>query len=126
MAVLVLAEHDNSELKPATLNTVAAAIEIGGEIDVLVAGTDCASVGEAASKISGIKRVLVADDPALAQQLAEDVAPLIVRLASDYSHVLAPADTFGKNILPRAAALLDVQQISDIQGVESPDTFQPL
>lgn len=124
MAVLVLAEHDNSELKPATLNTVAAAIEIGGDIDILVAGTNCASVGEAASKINGIKRVLVADDPALAQQLAEDVAPLIVRLASDYSHVLAPADTFGKNILPRAAALLDVQQISDIQGIESPDTFQ--
>jgi electron transfer flavoprotein alpha subunit len=124
MAVLVLAEHDNSELKPATLNTVAAAIEIGGDIDVLVAGTNCASVGEAASKINGIKRVLVADDPALAQQLAEDVAPLIVRLASEYSHVLAPADTFGKNILPRAAALLDVQQISDIQGVEGPDTFQ--
>jgi electron transfer flavoprotein alpha subunit len=124
MAVLVLAEHDNAELKPATLNTVAAAIEIGGGVDVLVAGTNCSSVADAASKISGIKRVLVADDPALEQQLAETVAPLIVSLASNYSHVLAPADTFGKNILPRAAALLDVQQISDIQGVESADTFQ--
>ena len=124
MAVLVLAEHDNAELKAATLNTVTAATEIGGDIDVLVAGSNCAAVAEAASKISGIKRVLVADDPALEQQLAENVAPLIVSLATDYSHVLAPADTFGKNILPRAAALLDVQQISDIQGVESDDTFQ--
>ena len=124
MAVLVLAEHDNAELKAATLNTVAAAVEIGGDIDVLVAGTNCSSVADAASKINGITRVLVADDPALEHQLAETVAPLIVSLASDYSHVLAPADTFGKNILPRAAALLDVQQISDIQGVESADTFQ--
>ncbi len=124
MAILVLAEHDNAELKPATLNTVTAAVEIGGDIDVLVAGSNCAAVGEAASKISGIKRVLVADDPALEQQLAENVAPLIVSLASNYSHVLAPADTFGKNILPRAAALLDVQQVSDIQAVESADTFQ--
>lgn len=123
MAILVLAEHDNAELKPATLNTVTAAVAIGGDIDVLVAGSNCAAVGEAASKIGGVKRVLVADDPALEQQLAENVAPLIVSLASDYSHILAPADTFGKNILPRAAALLDVQQISDIQGVEGPDTF---
>jgi len=124
MAVLVLAEHDNADLKPATLNTVTAAVEIGGDVDVLVAGADCAAVAEAASKIAGIKRVRVADDPSLEQQLAENVAPLIVSLATDYSHILAPADTFGKNILPRAAALLDVQQISDIQGVESADTFR--
>ncbi len=124
MAVLVLAEHDNTDLKPATLNTVSAATAIGGDVDVLVAGTNCAAVAEAASKIAGIKRVLVADDPTLEQQLAENGAPLIVSLASEYGHILAPADTFGKNILPRAAALLDVQQISDIQGVESADTFQ--
>jgi len=124
MAVLVLAEHDNAEIKAATLNTVAAAAEIGGDIDVLVAGSDCTAAAEQAATIDGIRKVLVADDDAMANRLAEIVAPLIVSLASDYSHVFVPADTFGKNILPRAAALLDVQQISDIVAVESADTFK--
>ncbi len=124
MAALVLAEHDNAEIKAATLNTVAAATEIGGDIDVLVAGSGCTAAADQAATIDGIRKVLVADDPAMANRLAEIVAPLIVSLVGDYSHVLVPADTFGKNILPRAAALLDVQQISDIVAVESADTFK--
>ena len=124
MAALVLAEHDNAEIKAATLNTVTAATEIGGDIDVLVAGSGCTAAADQAATIDGIRKVLVADDPAMANRLAEIVAPLIVSLVGDYSHVLVPADTFGKNILPRAAALLDVQQISDIVAVESADTFK--
>ena len=124
MAALVLAEHDNAEIKAATLNTVAAATEIGGDIDVLVAGSGCTAAADQAATIDGIRKVLVADDPAMANRLVEIVAPLIVSLVGDYSHVLVPADTFGKNILPRAAALLDVQQISDIVAVESADTFK--
>jgi electron transfer flavoprotein alpha subunit len=123
MAVLVVAEHDNAELKPATLNTVTAALEIAGEVDVLVAGAGCARAAEQAAEVEGIRRVLVADEAALEHQLAENMVPLIVSLAENYSHVLAPADTFGKNILPRAAALLDVQQVSDIVGIEAADTF---
>ena len=124
MAVLVLAENENAEIKAATLNTVAAAAEIGDDIDILVAGSGCAAAAEQAATIDGIRTVLVADDDAMANRLAEIVAPLIVGLARDYSHVFVPANTFGKNILPRAAALLDVQQISDIVAVESADTFK--
>ncbi len=124
MAALVLAEHDNAEIKAATLNTVTAATEIGGDIDVLVAGSGCTAAADQAATIDGIRKVLVADDPAMANRLPELVAPLLVSLLGGYSHVLVPADTFGKNILPRAAALLDVQQISDIVAVESADTFK--
>ncbi len=124
MSILVLAEHDNAELKPATLNTVAAASELGGDIHVLVAGAECGGVAEAASKVAGVTKVLVADAPEYAHALAENVALLIVALAGDYSHILAPHTTSGKNILPRAAALLDLQQISDITAVISQDTFE--
>jgi len=123
MSILIVAEHDNIEIKPTTLNTVTAAAEIGGDIHVLVAGANCGAAADAAAKISGVSKVLKADAAEYEHQLAENVAPLIVQLAANYSHVMAGASTFGKNMLPRAAALLDVQQISDIQGVESPDTF---
>ena len=122
MSVLILAEHDNSELKPATLNTVTAASQLG-DVTVLVAGSGCAAVGEAAAKVAGVAKVLVADSPLYANALAENVAALVVSMAGGYSHVLAPATTSGKNIMPRVAALLDVAQISDITGVESADTF---
>ncbi|MGA3305737.1 MAG: electron transfer flavoprotein subunit alpha/FixB family protein, partial [Stellaceae bacterium] len=124
MRVLVLAEHDNKALKPATLNTVAAAQAIGGELDLLVAGQGCDGVAQAASKIAGVKKVLVAEDPAYAHPLAEDLAKLVLTLAKGYSHLLAPATTFGKNVMPRIAALLDVAQISDISAVVAPDTFR--
>jgi len=124
MRVLVLAEHDNKALKPATLNTMAAAQAIGGEIDLLVAGQGCDGVAQAASKIAGVKKVLMAADPAYAHPLAEDLAKLILTLAKGYSHLLAPATTFGKNVMPRIAALLDVAQISDISAVVAPDTFR--
>ncbi len=123
MSVLVLAEHDNKEIKPSTLNTVTAAAKLGGDVVVLVAGSACAEAGAAAAKIKGVAKVLVADSPAYAHHLAENVAPLVVGLAAGYSHVLAPASTYGKNIMPRVAALLDVGQVSDISGIESPDTF---
>jgi electron transfer flavoprotein alpha subunit len=123
MAVLVVAEHDNAGLKPATLNTVTAAGELEGELDLLVAGTDCAGAAAAAAKLPGIAKVLVAEAPEYGHDLAENLAPLIASLASNYTHVLAPASTFGKNVMPRAAALLDVQQISDITAIEAPDTF---
>ncbi|BBK34262.1 electron transfer flavoprotein alpha subunit apoprotein [Stella humosa] len=123
MSVLVLAEHDGSALKPATLNAVTAAVEIGGDLHILVAGQGCAAVAEAAAKVPGVAKVLVADDAAYAHPLAENLTPLLVGLAPGYSHLLAPATTNGKNVLPRVAALLDVQQISDITAVVSPDTF---
>jgi electron transfer flavoprotein alpha subunit len=124
MAVLVLAEHDNVVLKPATLNAVAAAKEIAAaDVDILVAGRDCRAVAEAAAGIPGVKKVLLADDPAYEHGLAENLAPLVVKLAENYSHLLAPATTSGKNVMPRIAALLDVMQISDISAVVSPDTF---
>ena len=123
MVCLVIAEHDNAELKPATLHTVTAAGAIAGDIDVLVAGSGCAAVGEAAAQIAGVARVLVADDAALEHHLAENMAPLVAGLAANYSHVLAPSTTFAKNFMPRAAALIDAQQISDITDVISPDTF---
>ena len=123
MGILIVAEHDNAELKPATLNTVTAAAAIGGEIDLLVAGEGCGGVAEAAAKVAGIARVLIADDPAYGHGLAENLAPLVVSLAAGYGHVLAPATTAGKNLMPRVAALLDVAQVSDIVGVEAADRF---
>jgi len=124
MGVLVIVEHEKGELKPATLNAVTAAKEIGGgPMDLLVIGQDCGAVAEAAAKIAGVSRVLVADGPALAHHLAENAAPVIVGLASGYSHILAAATTTGKNIMPRVAALLDVAQISEISAVVSEDTF---
>ena len=123
MALLVLAEHDGKSLKPATLNALAAAHAIGGDVHLLVAGKDCGGAAEGASKLQGIAKVLLADDAAYDHMLAEDVAALLVKLAPAYSHLLAPATTNGKNIMPRVAALLDVAPISDISGVVSPDTF---
>jgi electron transfer flavoprotein alpha subunit len=123
MAVLVLAEHDNKSIRKATLNAVAAAKKIGGDIHVLVAGQQAGEAAKAASQIAGVAKVLHADAPHLGDFLAENVAALVVSLAKGYSHILAPATSNGKNVLPRAAALLDVQQISDISGVESADTF---
>jgi electron transfer flavoprotein alpha subunit len=123
MASLVLAEHNNEELNAATLNVVTAALDMGADVDILVAGSGCGAVGEAAAKVDGIRKVLVADDAAYAHPLAEAVAPLLVSLAGDYDNLLAPATTSGKNIMPRVAALLDVAQISDIVSVEGPDTF---
>lgn len=124
MSILILAEHDNASVKAATLNVVAAAKAIGGDITVLVAGSDCGPAGEAASKIEGVSKVLVADNAAYANQLPENVSLLVVEIAKDYSHILAPATTNGKNIAPRIAALLDVDQISEIISVESADTFK--
>ncbi|MGL6159258.1 electron transfer flavoprotein subunit alpha/FixB family protein [Microbulbifer sp.] len=124
MSILVIAEHDNAEIKGATLNTVAAAKAIGGDIHLLVAGADCGAAAEAAAGIDGVAKVLVADNAAYEHQLAENVAKLVADLGGDYSHILAPATTTGKNLLPRAAALLDVQPISDILAVESADTFK--
>ena len=123
MSILVIGEHDNATLRPSTLNVVTAAKALGNEIDVLIAGSNCQAAADEAATVSGIARVLKADDPALADGLAENMAPLVQSLAGNYSHVLAPATTYGKNLLPRAAALLDVQQISDISGIESEDTF---
>ncbi|HRE53227.1 MAG TPA: FAD-binding protein [Candidatus Competibacter sp.] len=123
MSILVIAEHDNAALKAATLNTVTAASQLGGDIAVLVAGHNCGAVAQAAAKVAGVKKVLHADAPHYANQLAENVAALVVGLAGGYSHILAPATAAGKNVLPRVAALLDVAQISDIIKVESPDTF---
>src|SRR5690606_15339775 len=112
MTVLVLADHDNASIRPATLNTVTAAAKLG-EVAVLVAGADCRGAAEAAAKIAGVGKVLVADSPGLGHGLAENLAPLVAKLAAGYSHVLASATTFGKNVMPRVAALLDVAQISD-------------
>ena len=123
MTILVVAEHDNQELKPVTLNTLAAAQQIGGDIVLLVAGHNCQSVVDAASVISGVDKVLHADNAAYEHQLAENIAKLVTGLATGYSHVLAPATTNGKNYLPRVAALLDVNQISDVTGVVSEQTF---
>ncbi|GLO49901.1 electron transfer flavoprotein subunit alpha [Pseudomonas putida] len=124
MAILVVAEHDNHSLAPATLNTLAAAKQIGGEIVVLVAGFNAADVASAAAQIAGVSKVLLADDEAYAHQLPENVAPMLANLGRDFSHVLAPATSNGKSILPRVAALLDVDQISEIIAVDSADTFK--
>jgi len=123
MSVLIIAEHDNATLKPATLHVVTAAQKIGGDVHILVAGQGVDGAANAAAKVAGVAKVLKADDAAYAHQLAENVAKLIVALAPNYSHVLAAATVNGKNFMPRAAALLDVQQISEISAVESPDTF---
>ncbi|MDV3442542.1 FAD-binding protein [Pseudomonas otitidis] len=124
MAILVIAEHTNSALAAATLNVVTAAQKIGGDIHLLVAGSGVGGAAEAAAKVAGVSKVLVADNAAFAHQLPENVAPLIAELGKGYSHVLAAATTNGKNFLPRAAALLDVDQISEIIAVESADTFK--
>ena len=124
MSILVVAEHDNTEIKGATLSTVAAAQAIGGDITVLVAGEGCSAAGEAAAKIDGVAKVLVADNAAYGHQLAENLGDLVAELGKDYSHILAAATTTGKNFMPRVAALLDVSQISEIMSVESADTFK--
>lgn len=124
MTTLVIAEHTNSELLPSTLNTVAAAKSLGNDIHVLVAGHNADSVAEAAAKVAGVAKVIAVNDEKLEHALAENVANLTVELAEGYSHILAPATTFGKNFMPRVAAKLDVQMISDIVSVESDDTFK--
>ena len=123
MSVLVFAEHDNAELKVATLNVVTAALALDADVHMLVSGDGCAAVADAAAKVTGVTKVLLAEDAAYANRLAENTAPLIVQLAPGYSHVLAAHNANGKNIMPRAAALLDVAQVSDIIEVVSADTF---
>ena len=123
MSILVIAEHDNAVLKAATLNTITAASQLGSDIAILVAGHQCNAVAQAAAQVVGVKKVLVADAPHYANQLAENVAALVVSLAGGYSHILAPATAAGKNTLPRVAALLDVAQISDVIKIESVNTF---
>ena len=123
MSVLVIAEHDNDKVRTATLNAVTAAGEIDTDVDLLVAGSGCAGVADECSSIQGVTRILLVDDPAYEHDLPENLSPLVQSLAERYSHVLAPASTFGKSLLPRVAARLDVQQISDISDIESPDTF---
>jgi electron transfer flavoprotein alpha subunit len=124
MGILILADHDNGQLAGATLNTVTAASEIGGDIDLLVAGDASGDVAKAAAAISGVSRVLTADADMFAHGIAENIAPLVQSLASGYTHLMAPATTTGKNVMPRVAALLDVMQISDIIKVESDSRFQ--
>ena len=124
MSILVIAEHDNNELKGSTLNTVTAATEIGGDISILVAGSNSSTVAGQASSIAGIKSVIHVDDPLYENFLAEDLGNLVVAVADGFNYILAPATTFGKNFLPRVAAKLDVQQISDIISVEDGDTFK--
>ena len=124
MSILVVAEHDNNEIKGSTLNTVTAASEIGGDVSVLVAGSESSSAAEQASKIAGISSVIHVDDPIYKNFLAEDLGNLVVSIAEGFNYILAPATTFGKNFLPRVAAKLDVQQISDIISVEDADTFK--
>lgn len=123
MPILVIAEHDNSSLKPATLSTVSAAQAIGAEVEILVAGSGCQAVAASAAEVAGVGKVILADNPCYQHQLAESMAPLVVQLGKHYSHLLAPATTTGKNLMPRVAALLDVAQISDIVEVQSEDTF---
>ncbi|HEV3431678.1 MAG TPA: FAD-binding protein [Paraburkholderia sp.] len=124
MTNLVIAEHDNASIKAATLNTVAAAQKIGGDVHVLVAGHNAQAAADAAAKIAGVAKVLLADAPQLAQGLAENVEATVLAIAKNYSHILAPATAAGKNVTPRIAAKLDVAQISDITAVDSPDTFE--
>ena len=124
MSILVIAEHDNKALNAATLNVVAAAQKIGGDITVLVAGSGAQAVADQAAKVAGVSKVLLADDAAYANQLAENVAKLVAELGKGYSHILAASTTTGKNILPRAAALLDVSMITDIIAVDGPKTFK--
>ena len=123
MTTLVIAEHDNASIKSATRNTITAAAELGAEITLLVVGTDCQVAANEAASIAGVAKVLVADSAVYAHQLPEAVAPLIAQVASNFTHILAPATTTGKNLMPRVAALLDVAQISDIVTIKSTDTF---
>jgi electron transfer flavoprotein alpha subunit len=123
MAVLLLADHDNKTLAPATAKVLDAAAKFGGEVDILIAGENAKAVADEAAKLAGVRKVLLAEAPQLAERLAEDLANLIVPLMSDYDVLLAPATTMGKNVAPRVAALLDVAQISDIIEVKAPDTF---
>ena len=123
MTILVIAEHDHQQLKAATLNTVAAAQKIGGDIHVLVAGSNCNAAAQEAATLNGVSLVKVADAAHYQSQTAENLTALVIAHAAGYSHILAPATTFGKNLCPRIAALLDVAQISEITGVDSPDTF---
>jgi len=124
MVALVIAEHDNASLKGSTLNTVTAAAQCGGEVHVLVAGSNAGGAAAAAAQIAGVSKVIVADAPQFAEGLAENVAEQILAIAGAYSHILAPATAYGKNILPRVAAKLDVAQISEITKVDAPDTFE--
>ncbi|AOY91367.1 electron transfer flavoprotein subunit alpha [Cupriavidus sp. USMAA2-4] len=124
MTALVIAEHDNQTIKAATLNTVTAAAQCGGDVHVLVAGSNAAAAAAAAAKIAGVTKVLLADAPYFGDGLAENVAEQALAIANDYSHILAPATPYGKNILPRVAAKLDVAQISEISKVDAPDTFE--
>ena len=123
MAILVIAEHDGKNLKPGTANTITAATKIGGDVTVLIAGQGCADAGATAAKVAGVSKVLVADAAHYAGALAENMAALVLSVAKNYSHIVAPATGFGKNFMPRLSALLDVQQISDISAVVSADTF---
>ena len=124
MSILVIAEHDNNNIKGSTLNTVAAASEILGEISLLVAGSNCTSVLEEAQTINGITKIISVDDEKYANFLAEDMSSLVLGIANNYKYIMAPATTFGKNLMPRISAKLDCQQISDIISVESDDTFK--
>jgi len=124
MASLVIAEHDHGTLKPATLNTVTAALACGGDVHVLIAGANAGGAAQAAAKITGVAKVLHADGPSLAEQLAENVAAQVLAIAKNYSHILFPATAHGKNVAPRVAALLDVAQISDATKIVSADTFE--
>ena len=124
MKTLVIAEHDNASLKAATLNAVAAAGALGGDVDILVAGAGCGAAADAAAKVPGVSKVICADNAAYEHQLAENVSLLVAELGADYDNLLAPSTANGKNIMPRVAALLDVGQISDILSVESADTFK--
>ncbi len=124
MKTLVIAEHDNTSLKAATLNAVAAADAMGGDVDILVAGAGCGAVADAAAQVPGVSKVICADNGAYEHQLAENVSLLVAELGADYDNLLAPSTANGKNIMPRVAALLDVGQISDILAVESADTFK--
>ena len=123
MTILILAEHDNTQLRPATLNAVTAAKELGGEIEVLVAGSGCEGAANDASKIEGVTKILIADSDEYANALAENVATLVSKIAENYSHILATATTSAKNIMPRVAALKDVQQVSEISEVIDAETF---
>ena len=124
MTALVIAEHDNQSIKGATLNTVTAASQLGGEVHVLVAGSNAADAAKAAAQIAGVTKVIHADAPGFEHGLAENVAAQVLALAGNYSHILFPATASGKNVAPRVAALLDVGQVSDITKVVSPDTFE--
>ena len=124
MTTLVIAEHDNASLRPATLNTVTAAHQAGGDVHILVAGANCAAVAQQAAQVAGVAKVLHAEGPALAEQLAENVAAQVLAVASSYGHVFFPATSHGKNVAPRVAAKLDVGMLSDISKVLSADTFE--